>query len=167
MAINSPATIVGNIVNTPELRFTPEGKPVAAFTVAENHRSYNSATNQWEDGKAEFYRVSAWGDMAHSIAESLTQGMEVIVVGKLSTSEYSTREGERRFSLEIAVNYGKGVVAPVLSKFQTATVTKVAKGSQQGAQQAQQPSGASDWNTQPQAQSTGHNWASGEHNPPF
>ncbi|MFS0034706.1 single-stranded DNA-binding protein [Corynebacterium striatum] len=106
-------TIVGNICTDVELRYTPQGTPVAQFNVAVNDRSFNSETNKWEDGDATFYRVSAWKQIGEHASETLAKGMEVIVKGKFTARNYTTREGAERTALEVAVNPGKGGPGPV------------------------------------------------------
>jgi single-strand DNA-binding protein len=103
MAGETVITVVGNLVDDPELRFTPSGAAVANFTVASTPRSYDKATNEWKDGEALFLRCSIWRQAAENVAESLTKGMRVIVQGRLVARSYETREGERRTVFEIQV----------------------------------------------------------------
>lgn len=167
MTVEVPVTVVGNIVSDPELRFTPSGKAVADFRVAENHKRYSQETKKWETANTTFYRVNAWGDQASNIAGALQKGTEVVVVGKFQAREYETKDGDKRLSLEISVSYGSGVVAPVVSMFQQVEVTR--ERSNNGSSSADTQSSSS-WDAQP-AQSAGHNWASAPavdgDNPPF
>ena len=167
MTVEVPVTVVGNIVSDPELRFTPSGKAVADFRVAENHKRYSQETKKWETTNTTFYRVNAWGDQASNIAGALQKGTEVVVVGKFQAREYETKDGDKRLSLEISVSYGSGVVAPVVSMFQQVEVTR--ERSNNGSSSADTQSSGS-WAAQP-AQSAGHNWASAPavdgDNPPF
>lgn len=167
MSVEVPVTVVGNIVSDPELRFTPSGKAVADFRVAENHKRYSQETKKWETANTTFYRVNAWGDQASNIAGALQKGTEVVVVGKFQAREYETKDGDKRLSLEISVSYGSGVVAPVVSMFQQVEVTR--ERSNNGSSSADTQSSSS-WAAQP-AQSAGHNWASAPavdgDNPPF
>ena len=94
-------TIVGNLTNDPELRFTPSGAAVASFTVASTPRVLDKATNEWKDGEALFMRCSVWRQYAENVAESLTKGSRVIVTGRLKQRSYETREGEKRTVYEI------------------------------------------------------------------
>lgn len=107
-------TIVGNICSDVELRYTPQGTPVAQFNVAVNDRRFNSETNQWENGDATFYRVSAWKQLGKHASETLAKGMEVIVKGKFTARNYTTKEGVERTALEVTVNPGKGALGPSL-----------------------------------------------------
>ncbi len=115
-------TIVGNLTNDPELRFTPSGAAVASFTVASNSRYLDKTTNEWKDGEPVFMRCSVWRQYAENVAESLTRGTRVIVTGRLKQRSYETREGEKRTVLEMEVDD----VGPAL-RTATAKVTKVAR----------------------------------------
>jgi len=112
-------TIVGNLTNDPELRFTPSGAAVASFTVASNSRYLDKATNEWKDGEPVFMRCSVWRQYAENVAESLTRGTRVIVSGRLKQRSYETREGEKRQVMELEVDD----VGPAL-RYATAKVTR-------------------------------------------
>jgi single-strand DNA-binding protein len=116
-------TIVGNLTNDPELRFTPSGAAVASFTVASTPRVLDKTTNEWKDGEALFMRCSVWRQYAENVAESLTKGSRVIVTGRLKQRSYETREGEKRTVVEMEVDE----VGPSL-KYATAKVNKVSRG---------------------------------------
>ena len=115
-------TIVGNLTNDPELRFTPSGAAVASFTIASNSRYLDKTTNEWKDGEPVFMRCSVWRQYAENVAESLTRGTRVIVTGRLKQRSYETREGEKRTVVEMEVDD----VGPAL-RTATAKVTKVAR----------------------------------------
>ena len=149
-------TIVGNISTDVELRYTPQGTPVAQFSVAVNERRLNRETNQWEDGDATFYRVSAWKQLGEHAAETLAKGMEVIVKGKFTARNYTTREGVERTALEVTVNPGKGTLGPSLM-WMVGSMSKARQGGGQQAAQQQDP-----WNSAPQGGFSG-----GSSEPPF
>ena len=115
-------TIVGNITNDPELRFTPSGAAVASFTVASNSRYLDKTTNEWKDGEPVFMRCSVWRQYAENVAESLTRGTRVIVTGRLKQRTYDSREGAKVTVMEMEVDD----VGPAL-RTATAKVTKVAR----------------------------------------
>src|SRR5215471_9046873 len=94
-------TIVGNLVNDPELRFTSTGQPVATFRVASTPRIRDNATGEWKDGDSLFLSCNVWRQMAENVAESLQRGMRVIVSGRLRQRSYETKEGEKRVLYEI------------------------------------------------------------------
>jgi single-strand DNA-binding protein len=115
-------TIVGNLTNDPELRFTPSGAAVASFTVASSTRVLDKGTNEWKDGDTTFLRCSVWRQYAENVAESLTRGMRVVVAGRLRQRSYETREGEKRTVMELDVDD----IGPAL-RYATAKVTKVTR----------------------------------------
>ena len=115
-------TVVGNLTNEPELRFTPSGAAVASFTIASNSRYLDKATNEWKDSEPVYMRCSVWRQYAENVAESLTRGTRVIATGRLKQRSYETREGEKRTVLEMEVDD----VGPAL-RTATAKVTKVAR----------------------------------------
>jgi single-strand DNA-binding protein len=97
-------TIAGNLVDDPELRFTPAGQPVARFRVASTPRFRDNATGEWRDGDSLFLTCNVWRQAAENVAESLTRGMRVIVSGRLRQRSYETKEGEKRTVYEIEVD---------------------------------------------------------------
>ncbi len=103
MAGETTITVVGNLVDDPELRFTPSGAPVANFRIASTPRTFDRQTNEWKDGDTLFLACAVWRQAAENVAESLTRGMRVIVQGRLKSRQYETREGEKRTVFEIDV----------------------------------------------------------------
>ncbi len=97
-------TIAGNLVDDPELRFTPAGQPVAKFRVASTPRFLDKSTNEWRDGDSLFLTCNVWRQAAENVAESLTRGMRVIVSGRLRQRSYETKEGEKRTVYEVEVD---------------------------------------------------------------
>src|ERR1700747_1914261 len=94
-------TIAGNLVDDPELRFTPAGQPVAKFRIASTPRYLDKSTNEWKDGDSLFLTCNVWRQAAENVAESLTRGMRVIVSGRLRQRSYETKEGEKRTVYEV------------------------------------------------------------------
>lgn len=123
MAGEPTITIVGNLVDDPELRFTPAGVAVANFRVASTPRSFDKQSNEWKDGEAVFLSCSVWRQYAENVAESLTKGARVIVAGRLKQRSYETNAGEKRTVYEIDVED----VGPALRNA-TAKVAKVTRG---------------------------------------
>lgn len=117
MADNT-VTLVGNITDDPELRFTPSGAAVANFTVAVNRR-WRTPEGQWEDKLDGFFRCNCWRDMAENVAESMTKGMRVVVTGRLQQRSWDDQEGNKRSAFEIQVDE----VGPSL-RWATASVQK-------------------------------------------
>ncbi|MBI2776742.1 MAG: single-stranded DNA-binding protein [Chloroflexi bacterium] len=92
--------IVGNLGRDPELRYTPNGRPVTEFSVAVNQSTKNQQTNEWVEA-TDWFRVSVWGDRAERSAEQLRKGSRVLVDGRFRTREYETKDGRKGLSLEI------------------------------------------------------------------
>ena len=101
---DTQSTIAGNLVDDPELRFTPAGQPVARFRVASTPRFRDNATGEWKDGDSLFLTCNVWRQAAENVAESLTRGMRVIVSGRLRQRSYETKEGEKRTVYEVEVD---------------------------------------------------------------
>ena len=97
-------TIAGNLVDDPELRFTPAGQPVARFRIASTPRFRDNASGEWKDGDSLFLTCNVWRQAAENVAESLTRGMRVIVSGRLRQRSYETKEGEKRTVYEVEVD---------------------------------------------------------------
>lgn len=76
-----PLTVIGNLVDDPELRFTSAGVPVARFTVASTPRVFDRDTNAWRDGEPTFMDCSAWRQLAENLAGSVSKGSRVVVAG--------------------------------------------------------------------------------------
>ena len=127
MAGETQITLVGNLVDDPELRFTPSGAAVANFRVASTPRTFDRQAGEWRDGESMFLTCSVWRQYAENVAESLQRGMRVIVQGKLKQRSFETKEGEKRTVFEIDVDE----VGPAL-RSATAKVTKVQRQGGQG-----------------------------------
>ncbi len=101
MAVENQVTIVGNLTDDPELRYTPSGAAVANFRVAVSRRGKDETTGEWKDLETSFFRVSAWRSLGENIAETLTRGSRVMVIGRLRARSWETQEGETRSTVEI------------------------------------------------------------------
>lgn len=122
MAGETVITVVGNLVDDPELRFTPSGAAVANFRIASTPRTFDRQTNEWKDGDALFLSCSVWRQAAENVAESLQKGMRVVIQGRLKQRSYETREGEKRTVVELEVDE----VGPSLA-FATAKVVRASR----------------------------------------
>ncbi|MFD3513185.1 single-stranded DNA-binding protein [Streptomyces sp. NPDC058657] len=143
MAGETVITVVGNLVDDPELRFTPSGAAVAKFRVASTPRIFDKQTNEWKDGDGLFLTCSVWRQAAENVAESLQRGMRVIVQGRLKQRSYEDREGIKRTVYELDVEE----VGPSL-KTATAKVSKTTgRGGQggYGGGGGQQQGGGGNW----------------------
>ncbi|MFE9422460.1 single-stranded DNA-binding protein [Kitasatospora sp. NPDC006697] len=123
MAGETVITLVGNLVDDPELRFTPSGAAVAKFRIASTPRTFDRQTNEWKDGESLFLTCNVWRQPAENVAESLQRGMRVIVQGRLRQRSYETKEGEKRTVFEVEVDE----VGPSL-RSATAKVTRANRG---------------------------------------
>jgi single-strand DNA-binding protein len=116
-------TVVGNIGDDPELRFTPSGAAVVSFSVAVTPRRKDPNTNEWKDGEATWYRVNAWRGLAENIAETIKRGMRVIVVGNLASRAWENKDkGTSGVAWEVTAE----AVGPDLT-WATASVSKAAR----------------------------------------
>ncbi|MGW8366300.1 single-stranded DNA-binding protein [Streptomyces wedmorensis] len=141
MAGETVITVVGNLVDDPELRFTPSGAAVAKFRIASTPRTFDRQTNEWKDGESLFLTCSVWRQAAENVAESLQRGMRVVVQGRLKQRSYEDREGVKRTVYELDVEE----VGPSL-KNATAKVTKTTgRGGQGGYGGGQQAGGGGSW----------------------
>ena len=120
MAGDTTITVIGNLTDDPELRFTPSGAAVANFRVASTPRFMDRQTNEWKDGEPLFLACTVWRQAAENVAESLQRGARVIVSGRLKQRSYETREGEKRTVIELEVDE----VGPSL-RYATAKVQKM------------------------------------------
>jgi single-strand DNA-binding protein len=144
-------TLVGNLTDDPELKFTPNGAAVANFRLAVTPRVREG--DSWKDGETSFFRINVWRQMAENVAESMTKGSRAVVVGRLRQRSWETPEGEKRTVTEVEADE----VAPSL-KFATAKVERSSRGSSGGG-------GGGDWS----GSSGGGSRSSGQFNdePPF
>jgi single-strand DNA-binding protein len=122
MAGDTTITVIGNLTDDPELRFTPSGAAVAKFRVASTPRFLDRQSGEWKDGEPLFLACNIWRDAAEHVAESLQRGARVIVTGRLRQRSYETREGEKRTVIELEVDE----IGPSL-RYATAKVQKMAR----------------------------------------
>lgn len=155
MAGETVITLVGNLIADAELRFTPSGAAVCNFRMASTPRTFDKNTSTWVDSEPLFLTVNVWRQQAEQVAESLTKGMRVVVVGSLKSRSYE-KDGQKRTVFEVEAED-----VAVSLKFATAKVTKAQGGGQR--QQGQQPGGQQQgggWGSQPaqQSQPAGGGW---------
>lgn len=130
MAGETTITVIGNLTNDPELRFTPSGSAVANFTIASTPRTFDRQSNEWKDGETLFLRASVWREAAENVVESLVKGSSVIAQGRLKSRSYETKEGEKRTVIELEVDE----IGPSL-RYAMAKPVKVQRNQQGGGQQ--------------------------------
>ena len=122
MAGETTITVIGNLTDDPELRFTPSGAAVAKFRIASTPRTLDRASGEWKDGEPLFLACSVWRQAAENVAESLQRGARVIVSGRLRQRSYETKEGEKRTVMELEVDE----IGPSL-RYATAKVQKMSR----------------------------------------
>jgi single-strand DNA-binding protein len=146
MAGETITTVIGNLVEDVELRFTPAGAAVANFRIASTPRTFDKHAQEWRDGETLYLRCSIWREAAENVAESLTKGTRVIAHGALKSRSYE-KDGQKRSVIEFEVEE----IGPSL-KYANAKVNRTQRSSQ----------GGNDWNggAQVQANSNAGGWAS-------
>lgn len=144
MAGETIITVVGNLVDAVELRFTPGGDAVANFKIASTPSTFDKAANKFKDGETLFLRCAVWREAAENAAESLQKGMRVIAQGRLKARSYETKEGEKRTVIEFEVDE----IGPSL-KYATANVTRTQRKDNGGGNWGggQQQASADTWGT--------------------
>ncbi|MFF0409154.1 single-stranded DNA-binding protein [Kitasatospora sp. NPDC004745] len=157
MAGETLITLVGNLVDDPELRFTPSGVAVAKFRIASTPRTFDRQSNEWKDGESLFLTCTVWRQPAENVAESLQRGMRVIVQGRLNQRSYE-KDGQKRTVFEVDVEE----VGPSL-RSATAKVTRANRG-QGGAQSANR---SDDPWSKPEASAGGWGASQGKADAPF
>jgi single-strand DNA-binding protein len=94
-------TITGNLVADPELRFIPNGKALATFTVVSS-KSVKQADGSWENTDTTFWDIKCWGKTAENVAESIEKGMSVIVVGTAVQEDWNDKTtGQKRSKMAV------------------------------------------------------------------
>jgi len=122
VANDTTITVIGNLTDDPELRFTPSGTAVAKFRIASTPRHLDKTSGEWKDGEALFLTCNVWRETAEHTAESIKRGTRVIVSGRLRQHSYETREGEKRTVIELEVDE----VGPSL-RYATTQVNKASR----------------------------------------
>jgi single-strand DNA-binding protein len=135
MAGETTITVIGNLTDDPELRFTPSGAAVAKFRIASTPSRFDKEQQKFVDGEPLFLACNIWRQAAEHAAESLQRGARVIVTGRLRQRSYETREGEKRTVIELEVDE----IGPSL-RYATAKVQRMSRSS--GERGGTAPSGA-------------------------
>ena len=115
-------TITGNLTDAPDLRFTPNGNPVANFRLAVTSRVKDGDT--WRDGDTSYFRVNVWRQLAEHVADSLTKGDRAIVIGRLRSRSWETPEGDKRSVAEVEADEGAPSLRWAIAKPQRAANDK-------------------------------------------
>ncbi len=120
-------SVVGNVVNDVDLRFTASGEAVASFRVASTTRRFDRNNERWIDGDTHYFTVSCWRQMAHNVASSLIKGMPVVVTGRMRSREHEKVCGDHTHTMRY-VDIEAIAVGPDLARG-TCVYTKVRKDS--------------------------------------
>jgi single-strand DNA-binding protein len=96
------ATLIGNLGNDPEMRYSANGAPFLRFNVASNFRT-RTPEGEWQD-KTEWVRVTLTGQRAESLANLLHKGSKVYVDGRLEARPWTDQQGQVRAGLEVMAN---------------------------------------------------------------
>lgn len=131
--MSTPIAIVGNLTADPELRFTASGKAIASLRVAVSER-VKDTDGTWKDGEATFWKVKVWDRLAENVGDSLAKGQRVVIMGRVASNTWETREGEKRTDYEITAD----AIGPDL-KWDTAKTSKAAKGGAKATPAADDP----------------------------
>lgn len=149
MANDTTITVVGNLTNDPEMRFTPSGSAVANFTIASTPKQFDKQAGEFKDGETLFLRCSIWREAAENVAESLQKGMRVVVQGRLKSRSYDTKEGQKQTVIELEVEE----IGPSL-RWASAKVTRT----QRGDRNTQQANTSQGWGGQQQTAPADDPW---------
>jgi single-strand DNA-binding protein len=115
--MSNSVTLVGNLVEDPELRFTASGVAMARIRIAVNRR-YRDRNEEWQE-ETSFFGGTCWRDVAENVSESLSKGDRVFITGRLEQRSWETNEGEKRSVVEVRIDE----VGPSL-RWATASVTR-------------------------------------------
>lgn len=102
MASLNRVMIIGNCGGEPEMRFTPNGRPVTTFSVATNSKYQTAEGEQREE--TEWFSCVAWGRLAETVNQFVHKGMQMYVEGRLKTREWEGDDGQRHYRTEIVAN---------------------------------------------------------------
>ena len=98
--MSTAITILGNTGRDVELRYTPNGTPVANFSIASNTVRN---TRDGQQKKTDWFNVSAFGKQAETLAKYLNKGSQILVRGKLTFNPWLSRDGEARVSADVTL----------------------------------------------------------------
>ena len=93
--------LTGRLTKEPEVRYTPNGKAVASFTLAVN-RGFTTKDSAQE---ADFIPIVVWGNSAEFCGNNLNKGSKVLVDGRLQVRSYDAKDGSKRYVTEVIANY--------------------------------------------------------------
>jgi single-strand DNA-binding protein len=100
MASLNRVTLIGNLGNDPDKRFTPGGQAVTTFSIATSERWRDKSSGQQQE-RTEWHRIVVWGQQAENCAQYLSKGRQVCVEGRLQTRQWEDKDGVKKTTTEI------------------------------------------------------------------
>ena len=97
MSIN--ITVKGNVGRDPEFKVGKSGTQVCSFSLAYTQRK--KVGNEWQEGETMWFRVIQFGEKAEQLADLVSAGDAVVVVGSLGQNSYEAKDGSQKTALEI------------------------------------------------------------------
>ena len=94
--------LIGRLGRSPEMRYTPSGRPVTTFSLATS-RTWNTSEGERRT-ETEWFNVVAWGSLAEICKQHLNKGQQVYVEGRLQTRHWEDSEGSKHSTTEIVAN---------------------------------------------------------------
>ena len=119
--MSAPVTLRGRLTRDPEIRFSAAGKPVTKFSVVTS-RNFKNQAGEWEERDTTFWDVTAFGELAQNVADSIEKGTAVIVTGNAAQEEWETKDGQKRRSMRVIAEE----VAPSL-RFASAKIARASR----------------------------------------
>lgn len=162
MAGETTITVVGNLTDDPELKFTPSGAAVARLRIASTPRVMDRTSGEWRDGEPLFLSCPIWRQPAENVAESLSRGSRVIVTSRLRQRSYETRDGEKRTVVELEADE----VGPSL-RYATAAVRQMDRTAGKSTTGRAGASGDDPWSVTPPARPAADSDRFSDDEPPF
>ena len=103
MANLNKVMLIGNLTRDPEIKYTPQGKPVAKFSLATNER-FKDKDGQWQD-RTEWHNVVLWERLAEIAGEYLKKGSKVYIEGRIRTDSWDDKQsGQKKYMTEVVAN---------------------------------------------------------------
>jgi single-strand DNA-binding protein len=94
--------LIGNLGRDPEMRYTPNGRPVTAFSLAVS-RSWLSAEGERRE-ETEWFNIVAWGELAERCNKYLRKGERIYIEGRLQTRSWESADGQKHSRTEVVAH---------------------------------------------------------------
>jgi|TARA_B100000959_G_scaffold234329_1_gene252102 single-strand DNA-binding protein len=96
-------TLIGNLGNDPEVRYSGNGNAMANVSLATTMSWRDKDTGEQQE-RTEWHRIVFFGRLAEVVGEYLTKGRQIYVEGRLQTRKWEDKEGNDRYTTEIVAN---------------------------------------------------------------